>query len=106
MPSRWQTVVPNKASRIPYGNCVYVLIHNGAVQYVGQTASLYGRIHQHAKALGLSFREGGVVVKYSFNRRYGEHAMREIRLIGALNPPQNKAHRRNMNLCKWFPSSP
>lgn len=103
MPSRWHAVNPKTASRLPYDNCVYVFIVDGRAIYVGHTAGLYGRLFNHIKALG-DFRSPGIAVKYSFNRKYGEHLMREVRLIAALDPKLNKAHRRNPNLGKpWVP---
>ena len=93
MTSRWLTVDPASASKIPSQACVYVIYKDGVPQYVGQTASLYMRLHTHRNASSrLFFRDPGIIVKYSFNRRYGEHAMREIRLIAAIRPPLNRAH--------------
>lgn len=106
MTSRWLTLDAGKASRLGYRRCVYALSVNGVTQYVGQTDSLYMRLHQHRKNLGIDFRSPYVTVKYSLCRRFGEFATREIRLIAAICPPLNRAHKRNMNLGKpWIPES-
>jgi hypothetical protein len=91
--SRWKMVVPAQASKVANDHCVYVILVDGVARYAGQTGCLYSRLFGHAKNLGIDFRSDGVVVKYSFNRKYGEHAMREIRLIAKLDPSLNKSHR-------------
>jgi hypothetical protein len=57
------------------------------------TGYLYMRLHKHRKTTKLDFKDPRIAVKYSLNRRLGEHAMREIRLIAKLNPSFNKSHR-------------
>jgi hypothetical protein len=92
MASRWVDLPKTKPA--PYGgNCVYVIYIDGSPHYVGQTNSLYMRMLGHAKRSGWRFGDAGVRIKVSFNKRYGEHAMRELRLIARLKPAGNKLHR-------------
>ena len=92
--SRWERIDPARASRIRHGTCVYVIYRDGAVAYVGKSSGLYMRLYRHRKyQTGLDFKAGNILVKASFDRRYGEHAMRELRLIAKLNPPLNKSHK-------------
>lgn len=79
---------------LPYGrNCVYVVIEEGQAVYVGQTSyNLAMRVIQHrAAGAGWAVRRAGTI-KVSFSKKYGEHAMRELRLIAKLNPVGNKHH--------------
>lgn len=91
MTSRWQAV-RSLAECMRIGACVYVVYQGNAIVYVGQTSFLYMRMAKHSAkegfALGKEYH-----LKVSCNRRYGEHAMRELRLIAKLNPPRNMKHR-------------
>lgn len=91
--SRWKQLSVKFASRLTSKPCVYVISLNGRIEYVGKTDNLYMRVHGHRTYTGLDFRQDGIVVKYSVDRRFGEHLMREVRLIAKLNPPLNKAHK-------------
>lgn len=75
-----------------HGDCVYVVYIDGRVHYAGRTNCLYARMISHAKERGFSFSDPRVTVKASLSRRYGEHAMRELRLIAKLSPAGNKNH--------------
>jgi hypothetical protein len=90
MGSRWKTI---SASQIPIYECVYAIYVDSKLIYVGQTNNLYNRLVCHAKRGGFDFRSARVLVKVSHNRRYGEHAMRELRLIARVNPEANRHHR-------------
>lgn len=87
MTSRWQPA-PNPA---PYTSTgwVYVIYVDGKVGYVGRTDRPYFRIARHA-SVNAPWYGKDIKIKVSQNRRYGEHLMREARLIVKLNPPYNK----------------
>ena len=60
---------------------------NGYIKYIGSTTNLRTRLHCHyreAKPTGL--------VKISVSRKYGDWAMRELRLIRRLRPSHNKQY--------------
>jgi hypothetical protein len=94
--SRWQTL----PRPIPYSHegCVYAIYVDGGLEYIGQTTNLTHRISTHRSPASI-WRGKNISVKVSFNRKYGEHAMRELRLIAKLNPPLNKV----MGRGEWKP---
>ena len=100
MPSRWQRLPINKALST-ISSCVYAIYADNKLVYVGSTNNLYVRFAKH-KQIGAPWGAKDVFLKVSKNRRYGEHAMRELRLIAKLNPERNKAHRVGLGK-PWVP---
>ena len=98
MPSRWQPV----PQPVPLKACVYVIYLDGKLAYIGQTSDLCHRLAVH-KGPKSPWRGKNFSMKVSFNRRYGEHAMRELRLIAKLNPPHNKVQRSGTFHKPWVP---
>lgn len=71
-----------------YGPCCYVIQENGVAIYVGSTLDFKKRMLGHRKTL-LPRLEGKVTIKIHRGHRYGDWAMREMRLIKRLNPIYN-----------------
>ena len=76
----------------------YVVYLDGKVAYVGQTADISRRFltgHRFRLSRYSSWintpwgRHVGVTIKVSYSVKYGDWAMRELRLIRRLQPPQN-----------------
>jgi excinuclease UvrABC nuclease subunit len=79
----------------PIAGC-YVFYCDGKAFYVGQTRSLFKRISSYK--IRFSYGSGiitpwgvfmSVRVKYSVSRKYGDWAMRELRLIRRIQPEGN-----------------
>jgi hypothetical protein len=60
------------------------------LQYFGSTINLRARM---ANSKWRKEEEEEVYLKYSESQRFGDWAMREMRLINRLAPPQNKLHK-------------
>lgn len=102
--SKWQEfgILP-RVGTLPNKPCVYAVYFDGRLVYVGQTNRLQNRFCEH------KFRHGygkeiitpwgdvpgttRVTIKVGFSIRYGDWAMREIRLIHRLKPVLNQHHR-------------
>lgn len=77
----------------------YVVFGDGRVQYVGSTMNMQRRLSKHGAVrvlYGAStetpwgiFRDFKIKIRYS--TKYGDWAMRELRLIRRLKPTQNLA---------------
>lgn len=75
------------AFHLPSLPCCYVIFSAaGSVLYVGQTTNLRNRFRTHRQ--GKAFPAGSYF-KARFGERYGDWAMRELRLIKRLRPPMN-----------------
>ena len=94
--SAWRTL--SQGWSVPEIAAAYVLCDSVTVYYVGQTASLKGRLSQHGFIVG----QGGVFtkrwgflrgcqVKFRPSRTYGDWAMIELRLIRRLKPKYNES---------------
>lgn len=89
--------------RFPHAPGVYVVFGDGQLLYVGSSTDLYKRI-VHGHCIGVRGYGGlittpwgkfkNVCIKCRVSKRYGDWAMREVRLIHRLNPPFNKAGKR------------
>lgn len=75
---------------------VYAIYCDGALCYIGQSINVASRITSYR--IRFSYGDGiltpwgnpkSVIVKVSYGRRFGDWAMRELRLIRRLRPPQN-----------------
>lgn len=79
----------------PRKPCCYVVYLDGALSYVGQTNDLAMRVSSHGIRLGHGkiFTKWGqfdsVIVKARFADKFGDWAMRELRLINRLQPLHN-----------------
>lgn len=80
--------------------CCYVILSDGVAIYVGQTMNLKKRLRQHQirPSYGLAGDAHtpwgplpNVTIKANFGRKFGDWAMRELRLIYRLKPRFNAA---------------
>ena len=92
--TRWVTM--NPTGILPRCACVYAFYLDGVLTYIGQTSDLRNRISEHRIRWGYANQvitpwgeSKNVVMKVSWSRRYGDWAMRELRLIRRLHPPGN-----------------
>jgi excinuclease UvrABC nuclease subunit len=95
--SAWVTADPTEYWKLPAVPAVYAVTLNGRVVYVGQSTNLFKRFN--AYRMRMAYGEGtltpwgqvvGIVaMKYSRSRRFGDWAMRELRLIRRLRPEWN-----------------
>lgn len=100
---RFDAMRPEHMPRLPACYAVYL---DGQLVYIGQTVDLKNRFYEHKFRFGYgknihapwgSFPDKCVFsVKAKFSGRYGEWAMREIRLIRKLNPSFNSHHKRRI----------
>ena len=80
----------------PQRPCVYVVYLDGVLTYIGQTINLRERMQRHAIRWGYRpllitpwGRAERAIVKAGWPRKYGDWAMRELRLIKRLRPTGN-----------------
>lgn len=81
----------------PLQPCCYAIYFDGVLGYVGQTSNLRKRLYAHKIGMaryseGVMSVWGGfdnITIKAHFGRRYGDWAMREVRLIKRLQPRFN-----------------
>jgi hypothetical protein len=83
---------------LPIRPACYAIYLNGSLRYIGQTANLRKRIAGHGIELArysdsIMTKEWGqfkaCTIKANFGVRYGDWAMRELRLIRRLQPDLN-----------------
>ena len=72
--------------QLPKLACCYCVFDAGRLVYVGQTANLRARFASHK---GEGILPASASLKARFADKYGDWAMREIRLIRRLRPPMN-----------------
>lgn len=92
----WLTVPPDEHWTLPSVGGCYAFYVDGVLSYIGQTRNLRGRLGMHNVRPGY-FGEyitpwgpcRSVGLKVKLGTRYGEWAMREIRLINRLRPRFN-----------------
>jgi hypothetical protein len=94
-------------SNIPFDPGVYVVFAHGRPIYIGSASRLRARIlnGHRVKSMGFSGwlqtpwgdfqvdKSDGFHIRFSTSRKYGDWAMRELRLIRRLRPAQNKNHK-------------
>jgi hypothetical protein len=75
---------------------VYVVYLDGQVAYVGQSTNVQKRICSYNFRYGYTTaiftpwgQSHGLKVKVQYSRKYGDWAMKELRLIKRLQPPMN-----------------
>ena len=83
--SRW--VRFSLQGELPPLACCYCVYLDAELLYVGQTGNLRERFVYHAATK--KFPQG-FYLKVRFGDRYGDWAMRELRLIRRLQPPMNR----------------
>jgi hypothetical protein len=96
-PTSWVSADPLKYWALPEVPAVYVICVNGRAMYVGQTINLFRRFNAYRMraAFGVGALtpwgqvEGDLSLKFSRSRRFGDWAMRELRLIRRLRPVWN-----------------
>jgi excinuclease UvrABC nuclease subunit len=108
MSQSWIEYDPLRLESAKNDPCVYCVKINGAVVYVGSTRRFRTRFYEHrircgyAKNIILPWGEvnhdAELSVKVSFSKKYGDWAMRELRLIKRLEPKFNIAHK-NSKVC-------
>ena len=93
--SKW-TAYEMPASGLPEAPCVYVFYLDGMLAYIGQTVDLRARMGMHKIRYSYSNKiitpwgyADKVTIKVAFSSRYGDWAMRELRLIRRLEPKHN-----------------
>jgi hypothetical protein len=82
---------------LPHQPACYVIYLDGELSYIGQTTDLSKRIAGHGIRIGYGSgyitNDWGyydnVVIKARFSTRFGDWAMRELRLIARLQPRLN-----------------
>lgn len=97
--SKWHTYdIATLCMSLPREPACYVIYLDGVLSYVGQSTDFAKRISMHGIRPGygnsIATKWGyftSVVVKARFSSRYGDWAMRELRLIKRLQPPLNCA---------------
>lgn len=95
--SRWITGDPTLYWNLPAVPAVYAVVLNGRVKYVGECINLFRRFNAYRMREGFgggTFTpwgqfKGSLILKYSPSRRFGDWAMRELRLIRKLRPEWN-----------------
>lgn len=91
---RWVPIRSHVYSVLPaypaYPAC-YVVYSAGRLIYIGSTANLKARFQAHKQAK--SFPEG-ITLKVRFSEKWGDWAMREIRLLHKLRPANQRVVRR------------
>jgi excinuclease UvrABC nuclease subunit len=85
--------------RLPNTPAVYAIYIEHTLVYVGQTIDLRNRIAAYKFRYGYANQvitpwgdhkdDSGVYIKFSTSRKYGDWAMRELRLIKRLQPQCN-----------------
>lgn len=84
---------------LPRAPGVYAIYFDGELRYIGQTVDLRNRFSEHRFRYGYAKNiitpwgdvpdTAVIIIKYSLSRRYGDWAMRELRLIRSLRPRYN-----------------
>lgn len=82
---------------LPRAPGVYAVYLDGALTYIGQTVDLRNRMSEHDIRHGYAQNiitpwgdAKDVVLKVGTSRKYGDWAMRELRLIRRLRPSGNR----------------
>jgi excinuclease UvrABC nuclease subunit len=95
---RWRKfILPDERCNIPQAPGCYVVFGDGKLLYVGQASNVKLRMQSHAVGVyGYSAwittpwgKYHDVLVKVRRSDKYGDWAMRELRLIRRLKPPFN-----------------
>lgn len=98
MNHRWVLTFP-VLSRIDHAPGLYAVYIDGELVYVGQSVNLHLRFRrwgfcrrnhngEHCTPWGL-FAAGRLKIKVAYSRKYGDWAMRELRLVRRLKPRFN-----------------
>lgn len=92
----WRKFDPADYQALPDAPVVYVFLVDERVVYVGETKSLRSRMRGYSikQAAGWGFftpwgRATNLTAKFAPSRKYGDWAMRELRLIRRLQPVWN-----------------
>lgn len=93
-------------SRLPSKPAVYAIYFDGELKYIGQSSNLASRFSERARGIRYGLKqnihtpwgefpdETSIAIKYHHGWKYGDWAMREIRLICKLKPDFNTHHKR------------
>jgi len=96
--SYWIKCDPLKRYKLPSAPACYVIYMDGRLVYIGQTSNIKTRLSNH----DFRYDYGNAIItpwgqcqklkmKVNYGRRYGDWAMRELRLIKRLKPSLNCA---------------
>lgn len=95
----WKVFSWRDLTEMPRQPAVYAVYINGELIYIGQSVDLRNRFYEHkirysyAKEIRLPWvdvpDDTEVTIKASISRKYGDWAMRELRLIRRLKPRFN-----------------
>ena len=96
--SRWKRYDFDAFRRLPREAGVYAIYLDGVLSYVGESINIQERFWMHNIRWGYACNiispwgrdHKSVFVKVSVSARYGDWAMRELRLIRRLLPPFNR----------------
>ena len=83
---RWVKFPSPFSSRLPNLPCCYCVFVFFVLLYIGQTVNLSARFARHR--VEKTFTDSAIA-KVRFGEKYGDWAMREMRLIRKLQPPMN-----------------
>jgi len=96
--SRWRRIFPIP-SRVPHSPGCYAVYIDGELVYIGQSVNLHLRLRKggicRRKYTSTHFTPWGevsvgrFVLKVAYSRKYGDWAMRELRLLRRLKPKFN-----------------
>lgn len=98
---KWSKYSWRDLSAMPRKPAVYAIYLDGDLCYVGQTVDLRNRFYEHKIRYGYGKNiilpwddcvpdDTEITIKASLSVRYGDWAMRELRLIRRLRPRFNK----------------
>jgi len=85
--SNWIDLTNHSTRCWPQFPACYVIQEDGVTVYVGQTTNLAARMRQHRCGLLREIKNPRIKVRFGF--RFGDWAMRELRLIRRLRPRYN-----------------
>ena|SRR3990167_1941 len=96
----WKKYTWRDLGEMPRAAAVYAVYLNAELCYIGQSVDLRNRFYEHKIRYGYGktiilpwcdvHDEAEIVIKASTSRRYGDWAMRELRLIRRLKPRFNR----------------
>ena len=103
-------VVSWKNFILPPKSAVYAVYIGGKLTYIGQSVDIRNRFYEHNIRYGYAKNiitpwgdyqdDSTITIKYSLSKKYGDWAMRELRLIRRLRPPLNKSGKGRKSLIK------
>lgn len=99
--SKWISVELTDQSKFPLSPAVYVVYVNEELYYIGSSVRLDYRIRwtwMRGRRDHVTLLNAKITIKYSLSSRYGDWAMRELRLMKRLQPGSNQMHMKHARL--------